>query len=441
MIHAIRPAPRLVRMLTAGAIAAAVAVAIPILIGPALGYLAIVLGLAMLDWISCRSGPEPELEREMPERMVKGQPAVIRYRLSRPSGGATIVWILDEMPAVLGGDLRIDEVRVGSGQSVELARETVPARRGIFATGPVMILWRSRSGLLRMRATKIDAATIRILPPAAPAHRHTGLTHRSLRDELGLRPRPARGEGREFESLREYVPGDDPRHVDWRASARRGRVIVRQYQTERRHTVVIAVDTGRLMAARVGDSSKLDHALNCATALARASREFADRVGFLAFDSELRAFVRPRSGPAAIGAIVEAAVRLATTPVEPDYRVLVQTLARHQRKRALVVVLTDFVEGSASRELAAYLAVLARRHAVLLVAMRDRILGELDERRPEISRAGLYRRLALQDLGVEREEAIAGIARMGAQTLDLDAARITAPVLNRYLAIRQSGLL
>jgi uncharacterized protein (DUF58 family) len=441
MTKVIRPAPRLVRMLAAGALVAAAAVAIPILVGPVLAYLAIVLALTALDWISCRSDPEPELEREIPERMVKGQPATIRYRVLRPSGGATIVSILDEMPAVMGGDLRIDEVRLGSRQSVELARETVPARRGIFACGPVMILWRSRSGLLRMRATKIDAETVRILPPAAPPHRHTGLTHRSLREELGLRPRAARGEGREFESLREYVPGDDPRHVDWRASARRGRLIVRQYQTERRHTVMVAVDTGRLMAARVGDASKLDHALNCATALARASHEFADRVGFLAFDNELRAFVRPRPGPAAIGAIVEAAVRLNTTPVEPDYRVLVETLARQQRKRALVVVLTDFVEGSASSELAGYLAVLARRHAVLLVAMRDRILGELDEPAPAISRAGLYRRLALQDLGVEREEAIAGIARMGAQTLDLDAARITAPVLNRYLAIRQAALL
>jgi uncharacterized protein (DUF58 family) len=441
MTTVIRPSPLLVRMLTAGAIAAAVAVAITILIAPVLGYLAIVLALASLDWHSCRADPEPRLEREMPERLVKGQPATIRYRVSRPSGGATTVSILDEMPAVLGGDVRIDDVRVGSGQSVELTRETVPARRGIFASGPVMILWRSRSGLFRLRANKLSGGTMRILPPATPAHRHPGLTHRTLREELGMRPRAARGEGREFESLREYVPGDDPRHVDWRASARRGRLIVRQYQTERRHTVMIAVDTGRLMAARVGDASKLDHALNCATALARASREFADRVGFLAFDRELRAFVRPRSGPAAIGAIVDAAVRLKTSPVEPDYRVLVQTLAQQQRKRALVVVLTDFVEGSASRELEAYLAVLARRHAVLLVAMRDRILAELDERQPEITRAGMYRRLALQDLGVEREEAIASIARMGAQTLDLDAARITAPVLNRYLAIRQAALL
>ena len=138
--------------------------------------------------------------------------------------------------------------------------------------------------------------------------------------------------------------------------------------------------------------------------------------------------------------MVQATLALNPSTVEPDYRVLVETLARYQRKRALVVVLTDFVEGSASRELEAYLSVLAKRHLVMLVALRDRMLSELDERRPDITRDALYRRLALQDIAVEREAAIARIARFGAQTLDLDPSRVTAPVLNRYLAIRQAAL-
>ncbi|HEV3112806.1 MAG TPA: hypothetical protein VGY99_20155 [Candidatus Binataceae bacterium] len=106
-----------------------------------------------------------------------------------------------------------------------------------------------------------------------------------------------------------------------------------------------------------------------------------------------------------------------------------------------MVVLTDFVEGSASSELQGYLAVLARRHCVLLVALRDRLLAELEEREPAITRDRLYRRLALQDVAVERAAALARIRRFGAQTLDLDPADITVPVLNRYLAIRQAGLL
>jgi uncharacterized protein (DUF58 family) len=296
-------------------------------------------------------------------------------------------------------------------------------------------------GLFRLRSKLPGGGSIAILPLASTPQRQSGLSHRSLRDELGIRPRAARGEGTDFESLREYVAGDDPRHVDWHASARRGRVIVRQHQTERHHTVVIALDTGRLMAGLIEKSSKLDYAIDCAIALARASKEFGDRVGLIAFDRELRVFARPRAGFGGVGAIVRATLALNPFPFEPNYRVLVETLARYQKRRALVVVITDFVEGSASRELEEYLALLARRHCVMLVAMRDRLLSELTEPAPDISRELLYRRLALQDLAGEREVAIARMAAFGAQTLDLDPARITAPVLNRYLAIRQAALL
>ncbi len=437
---AVRPAPPLVRLLLAAAICALAAVPIRILLAPTLGFLVVIVALALTDWRISRGDPHPQVERVLPDRMVRGRGADMLYRVSRVRRPA-VVTVLDEMPEELGGDLLIDRIRIGPDQRREVSREIMPLRRGVFEMGPIYAAWQSRLGLFQFRAARPARGSAVIFPPASATQARAGLTHRSLREELGVRPRPARGEGTEFESMREYVPGDDPRHVDWHASARRGRLVVRQHQTERRHTVMIAVDTGRLMAARVESASKLDHALDCAIALARACGEYGDRVGFVAFDRELRAMLRPRSGPGGVGALIDASTRLAHFPLEPDYRVMVETLARYQKKRALVVVLTDFVEGSASRELESYLAVLARRHLVLLVALRDRLLAQLDVRAPEITRERLYRRLALQDLAVEREAALARIARFGAQTLDLDPARVTAPVLNRYLAIRQGAFL
>ena len=435
------PSQRLVRIGAAIACVAVVAVPVAMLLAPVLAALSILLALAGADLIAARSEVAPSVSRVIPDRLVKGRAATIIYKVTRTNGGATNVSILDELPTDLGGDLFIEDVRLERSQTVELSRDRIPSRRGTHALGPTYILWRSRMGLFRMRAKTGEGGSVAILPPASAPQRQGGLTHRSLRDQLGIRPRPARGEGTEFESLREYVAGDDPRHVDWRASARRGRLIVRQHQTERHHTVMIAVDTGRLMAGQIEATSKLDYAIDCAVALARASKEYGDRVGFLAFDRELRVFNRPRAGFGGVGAIIRATLALSPFPFEPNYRVLVETLARHQKRRALVVVLTDFVEGSASRELEEYLAVLARRHCVMLVAMRDRMLGELDQRDPAITRERLYRRLALQDLAGEREAALARIAKFGAQTLDLDPAHITAPVLNRYLAIRQAALL
>jgi uncharacterized protein (DUF58 family) len=438
---AIRPSRRLVRVVAIAAVCALVAVPVPLLVAPTIAFLVVIVVLAILDWRNSRSDPHPMLERIIPDRLVKGRAATVSYLLTRPDGDATVVSILDELPADLGGDLLIDDVGVGRDERREISREAMPIRRGTRELGPTYILWRSRLSLLRFRAVVASGGSVAILPPSSSPRGHAGLTHRSVHDDLGVRPRKARGEGSEFESLREYVSGDDPRHVDWHASARRMRLIVRQYQTERHHTVMIAVDTGRLMASLVDGSSKLDHAIDCAVALARASKEYGDRVGFIAFDRELRVMARPRSGPSGVSAIVAATLKLEPFPHEPNYRVLVETLARYQRKRALIVVITDFVEGSASAELEAYLGVLARRHYVMLVAMRDPLLGELDDREPEITSERLYRRLALQDLVGEREAALARIARFGAQTLDLDPARITAPVLNRYLAIRNAGLL
>jgi len=326
------------------------------------------------------------------------------------------------------------------GGPLEILREVLPNRRGTFALGPIFILSPSRMGLFRVRSGNPAGGEIAILPPASTPRR-AGLSYRTLREDLGLKPRPPRGEGSEFESLREYVPGDDPRHIDWRASARHVRPQVRQYQTERRHTVLVAIDTGRLMGAHVDGTSKLDHAINCAAALARASIAFGDRVGFVAFDRQVRLLVRPKSGRSGVGALVAATSGLQPVAFEPDFRVLVETLARHQKKRALVVVLTDLVEGGASRGLEDYLALLARRHCVMLVAPRDRMLREIDEREPAISRDRIYRRLALQGLVAERETALARIARFGAQVLDLDPAQVTTPVLNRYLAVRDSVLI
>ena len=437
---ATRAAPRLVKLAALAALIALGAVPFPILFSPAIVFFGALVVLTIVDWRMSRRDRAPSLVRVLPERMVKGRRVSILYQITRV-GAAAIVSILDELPADLGGDLMIESVTVADGESIDVSREIVPRRRGIHSLGPVYLRWTSRMGLLRFRIRIAQGGAVAILPPSSAAPKRGALNQRSLSDNLGLRPRRARGEGSEFESMREYTEGDDPRHVDWHATARRNRLIVRQYQTERRHTVIIAVDTGRLMAARVDDSSKLDHALDCAVALARASNEFGDRVGLLAFDRELRLMVRPKSGPGATAGIAAATLKLEAAPFEPNYRVLAENLAHFQKKRALVVVLTDFVEGSASRELEAYLSVVARRHVVLLVALRDRLLGEADRRDPEITRERLYRKLALQDLVDEREAAIGRIARFGAQTLDLDPARINAPVLNRYLAVRQAGLL
>jgi len=436
-----RPSHLLTQLTAVAAFCALAAVVNSALTFLAIALTTLVLLLAVIDIIISRNDPSPQGERLLPLRVVKGQRAIIGYRLSRHHGSSTVVTLLDELPAVIGGDLIIDHVELKPGQIVVEEREVSASRRGAYDLGPTFVRWQSRLGLIHLRTSIVGAKVITVQPPASSPRRRTGIEHRSLDDESGVRPRPSRGERGEFESMREYVPGDDPRVIDWHASARRGRLQVRQYQTERRHTVMIAIDTGRLMASHVDGVSKLDHAIDSSLALARMSAGYGDRVGFLAFDDELRSLLRPTSGSTGVARMVEAVSTLKASDVDPDYCVLAETLSRHQQKRALVIVMTDFVEGGASRELENYLSVIARRHYLMLIAMRDRILNEVDEREPDITRERIYRRLALQDLVIEREAVLARIGRLGAQTLDLDPARITASVLNQYLAVRRRALI
>lgn len=242
----------------------------------------------------------------------------------------------------------------------------------------------------------------------------------------------------EFESLRDLVPGDDPRWLDWAASARRGRPVVRLHQREKSQTVIVAVDSGRLMAARSEGRSKLDHAVDAALGLAFAALVTGDRVGLAVFDTELRVALSPRSRRASLGDFIEALRPVMPRLVESETDTLVRHLALRRQQRALVVLLTDFVEAAPARLLSP-LTVLARRHQVLLVALRDPVFDLLDPRAPRAVRDephGIERRIVLDDLLRERESALAALRRAGLHTLDLRPEAATAAVLNRYLALR-----
>jgi uncharacterized protein (DUF58 family) len=315
-----------------------------------------------------------------------------------------------------------------------------PALRGQRALGPSVVYAVSPLALFVRRHMFEHGQALGVYPASSfPEHR--GLSSRSLLAELGLRPRRPRGAGSEFESLREYTPDDEPRRIDWRASARSQKPVVRDFHTERNHTIMVAVDCGRLMAAQSGGASKLDHALAAAVSLVRACAQGGDRIGFVAFDEALRAWVPPQRPARALVPILEATLGLAPRACEPSYRTLANVLQERQKKRALIVLLTDFVEGASTPGLEAYLALLARRHCVLLVGLRDRLLREIEAPAPEVAGLDVYRRLVLQDLDVARQAAVARIARTGVQTLDLDATQITAPLLDRYLRIREAGLM
>jgi len=420
---------------TAGAMAV---VAWPVLWPALAGGLALLGALAAWDLVLLRRRPPLGLARRLPGRAFVGRAAEIALTLENPAREPVSVEVMDEVPADLAAEEpRFTGVLVPPAASVTLRYPIRPSVRGDRRLGPSIALERSPLGWLRRRTVAGADAVLAVYPDATRYLRPEALAPKRVLAAMGVRPSRRRGEGMEFESLRDYVAGDDPRRVDWAATARRGRLVTRLYQHERNHTVLIALDTSRLMGGRVGARTKLDYAVDGALALAYAALTAGDRVGLVVFDREVRGHLRPRAHRKALGLFVEVLRVTEAHGVEADYRTLVREVGARQRRRALVIVLTDFVEVDAA-SLVAPLVLLARRHRVLLVAMRDPAYEALAPGAPPGADAplDLYRRVVLDELLREREAALGRLRRGGLETVDLLPEAITAEVLNHYLAIR-----
>jgi uncharacterized protein (DUF58 family) len=261
------------------------------------------------------------------------------------------------------------------------------------------------------------------------------LQHR-LRD-AGVRRVRRRGGGATFDALREYAPGDDPRRIDWKASARRDALVVREYAAEQGQTVMIAVDAGRLMTQLVSPGrSRFDAALDSAILLADVAAQEGDRVGLVVFDDAVRAFVPPAGGPAAVGRIRDALVGVQPVMLESDYAATFRALAQRHRRRSLVVLFTDVIDARASRALLAHVARGAARHLPLVVALRDDALDAAARPRAAATPLGVYETAAAEELLLAREDALARMRQTGVAVVDVPARVMAAAVVNRYLELK-----
>jgi uncharacterized protein (DUF58 family) len=310
-------------------------------------------------------------------------------------------------------------------------------QRGDLTLGPIHLRALGPWGLA-WRSAGVDVHDrIRVFPGAEALER---------RKLPGLRPEVARvgprrtrrwGEGSEFESLREYRSGDDPRTIDWKASARRPEIVVRNFQVERNQTVVLAIDAGRLMRERIGDRERLDHALSSALALATRALAHGDRLGLIVFDEQVRT-VMP-AGRVRLAALADAFVNVRARAVEPNYPIAFATLRRTFKKRSLVVLFSDVIDGAASRAMLRAVEGAAARHLPLVVALRNPDVDAVAAAKDDVSSP--YRRAAAEELLDVRERALQGMRRAGVQVVDAAPGTVSAALLSKYAEIKGRGLL
>jgi uncharacterized protein (DUF58 family) len=431
------PDGRLVRLVAAWTVAGAAAVVWPALLTVwGLGVAALAAA-ALADLVALVRTPPIRATRTLPEHALAGRDALVAVTLANPGPRPATADVIDELPVSIATiEPRHADVRIAPGASITLEERIVPAERGDLALGPVILLERSPGGLWRRRHVAATGDVLCVHADASRYLRSGVLRPRRVLATLGVRPARERGTGMEFESLRDYVVGDDVRRVDWAATARRGRPVTRLYQHERNRSLLIALDASRLMASIIDGRTKLDFAVDAALALAYGAIAAGDRVGMIVFDDGVRAALDP-APRRHLGPFVELLRTVRPRLVESSYVSLARRLAAGRQRRALVVVLGDFVDADVAA-LVEPLAVVARHHRVLFAAIRDRLYGALAPAADDDALAP-YRRLVLDELLADREATLLRLRRAGLETLDLPPERITAPVLNAYLAMRPAA--
>lgn len=406
-----------------------------------MGIGAVLLAGALLaDAILLPGRADVVVERRLPPSVGIGDPVEGEYVMASRWGRTVEAELFDNFPPAVAGGIGTASARLPRGGEAEIPFGARGMVRGRFALGPVAVRVRGALGLLARRSVhELDDAVL-VTPSVAGVRRFRLLALQDRLQAVGVRALRRRGEGRAFAGLREYAVGDDPRYIDWKATGKRGKLITREFTIEQSQTVMTLVDAGRSMTQLAGAYPRFEHALSSALILTDVAATAGDLVGTLVFDDEVRAYVPPQRGGAALRAVREALIPVTATLAEPDYATAFRVLATRQRKRALIVFFTDVIDVRASRSLVAQLARGTARHLVVVVALRNDALFAAAE--PHSDRApALYESAVAEELIAAREEVLERMRRVGVTVLDVSPSAMTAAVVNRYLEIKGRGAL
>ncbi|ULN34901.1 DUF58 domain-containing protein [Mycolicibacterium smegmatis] len=355
--------------------------------------------------------------------------------------------VRDAWPPSACAQPRVHPLDAAAAEQVRLVTRLQPVRRGDQRSETVTVRSIGPLGLAGRQAVHRVPHEVRILPPFL-SRKHLPSRLARLRELDGAIPVLIRGQGTEFDSLREYVVGDDVRSIDWRATARRADVVVRTWRPERDRRVVIVLDTGRTSAGRVGADPtasdpggwpRLDWSMDAALLLAALASRAGDHVDFLAFDRVTRAGVFNASRTELMSALVGAMAPLQPALVESDATALVSTITRRVRGRSLVVLLTDLNASALDEGLMAVLPQLSARHQILLAAVSDPRVDDLAAGRSDA--AAVYDAAAAERSRNDRRAIAARLRRRGVDVVDAPPEDLAPALADHYLALKATGKL
>lgn len=384
-------------------------------------------------------------ERKVSEVMEISAQAEVNIVIANPTNLPLMVAVKDEPPLDFQWDAptkRPDQIlpllsaNLPPRSQVSLRYFVTPMRRGEFRFGeanlrlstPLMFVW------LPVRYPLPQ--TVRVLPNLAQARKYALLMRKVRMREMGFRPIPLKGAGAEFSSLRDYLPDDDPRWIDWNATARRGRLVSKEFELERGQNIVAILDAGRVMATRLNGLTKLDHAVNAAAFVLYIAHSLEDRVGLMVFADRIQRWLPPSKGVRQWESILEALRQVEPQLVEANYAGAFAHLLQNLPRRSLLLIFTDLIDPDTSEALITHAKLLAEKHLVFVIALSDYELRSLLIE-PIEEPTDLYRQAAAVAVLNDRLRAVAQLRERGVNVLDTSPEALFNTLLEHYLLAKR----
>jgi uncharacterized protein (DUF58 family) len=437
-----RPVPtlRAALLFGLGIVPAIAALGTPSLIRWALALDAAALLLVMLDFALAPRARDVELTRAVEPILSAGAMNFVRLRLELLRARRVRGWVRDLAPAQaqVEGNHQAFALEPRAPQ-VTLRYGVTPPTRGPLAFGDLYLRLLGPLGLCARQQRVAAPVDVKVYPDLVALSRDA-LALSAVAEPASGRTARRVAEGREFESLREYRPGDDRRTMDWKATARRARPMVRRFEPERNQNILLCLDSGRHMSGKISGRSKLDFAVDAALRLAKVGLDKGDAVGVLAAGAQVRSFLAPRRGPAHLRALTSALYDVRAELEETNFGLALDTAFARVHRRTLVVFLTELQDPQAATALLARVAALRHRHLPMIVSLEDAALGERADAVPR-STDDAYVRHVAGTLRADHRLTVARLRAAGAIVVLAPAHAFSAAAVNAYLGIKARGAL
>jgi uncharacterized protein (DUF58 family) len=401
---------------------------------------AVLVAIGLLDGLIGTNPRQLVLERRHPPVIEVGHEGPITWVVRSDARRRLRVRVADELAPSLQPSARRFDLVVPGGDAVRTSARLEPSRRGRFELDVLTVRIEGRLGL-GARQRSVPLQTVLRVHPAFPSRDEAEIRIRRARIlEIGLRSARGLGGGTEFEQLREYGPDDEFRRIDWTATARAGKPIVRTYRAERNQSVLVMLDNGRIMAGRVDGVPRVEHGMDAAMMLTAVATRLGDRCGLVAFDRTVRAVVPPARHHDQVGRVSEALYRLEPELAESDYTGAFAEVVARYRRRAMLVVLTDLNEQAVADSVLPALPLVTRTHLVVVAAVQDPQILEWASERPADAES-TYRQVAAVQALADRHRTTARLRAMGATVVDAAPGRLGVDVTDAYLLAKSTGRL